>query len=114
MPLDVFDRILRPLRRGPVTGHYPDVAPDLPSAARGLPELDPVRCDGSAACVVACPTGAIQLIGATWSINTGRCIFCGACSRSCPRDAIRMGGRIELAVRDRAGLIIERPWGSGT
>jgi NADH-quinone oxidoreductase subunit I len=110
MPLDVFDRILRPLRRGAVTSAYPKVPPDLPQAARGLPELDPDRCDGSAACVTACPTGAIGLEGSTWSLATGACIFCGACARACPRDAIRLGRQIELAVRDRDDLRIEHRW----
>lgn len=111
MPMDVLDRLLRPLRARPVTSRYPDVPPDLPAAARGLPELDPVRCDGSAACVAACPTGAITLSGTVWSLDAGRCVFCGACERACPRDAITLGRRIELAARARADLTIERVWG---
>ena len=110
MPLDIFDRLLRPLRRGPVTSRYPDDPPDLPPAARGLPELDAIRCDGSAMCVGACPTGAIALSDSVWSLDAGACIFCGACARVCPRDAIRLGPQIELAVRDRADLMIERDW----
>ncbi len=110
MPLDVFDRLLRPLRSRPVTSRYPDQPPDLPAAARGLPELDPVRCDGSAACVSACPTGAIRLSDPVWSLDAGACIFCGACARACPRDAIRLGRQIELAVLERADLTIERAW----
>ena len=113
MPFDVFDRLLRPLRRGTVTSPYPDGAPDLPAAARGLPELDPLRCDGSAACVDACPTGAIALSAATWSLDIGACIFCGACARACPRDAIRLGSQIELAVRDRTTLVILHDWKAG-
>jgi Ni,Fe-hydrogenase III small subunit/formate hydrogenlyase subunit 6/NADH:ubiquinone oxidoreductase subunit I len=106
MPLDVFDRLLRPLRKGPVTSRYPKRPPELPSAARGLPELDAARCDGTAACVEICPTGAIRLAepGAGWSIDPGACIFCGACARACPRDAIVVGHQIELATRaPRAG-----------
>jgi formate hydrogenlyase subunit 6/NADH:ubiquinone oxidoreductase subunit I len=114
MPLDVFDRILRPLRRGPATSRYPDVPPDLPPATRGLPVLDPARCDGSAACVTTCPTGAIRLDGSTWSLDTGACIFCGACARACPREAIRMSNQVELAVLDRDGLVIQRTWGTTT
>lgn len=114
MPFDVFDRLLDPLRRGPVTSRYPETSPDLPHAARGLPELDVVRCDGSAACVDACPTGAIVLADSIWSLDAGACIFCGACARACPRDAIRMGPGIELAVRDRADLTIGRDRRAGS
>jgi formate hydrogenlyase subunit 6/NADH:ubiquinone oxidoreductase subunit I len=114
MPLDVFDRILRPLRSGPATGPYPGAPPDLPPAARGLPELDASRCDGSAACVSACPTGAIALSDRTWSLDAGACIFCAACARACPRDAILLGSRIELAVDHPSDLIIERGWRVGS
>ena len=110
MPFDVLDRLLRPLRSRPVTSGYPDAPPDIPAAARGLPELDPVRCDGSAVCVDVCPTRAIALSDTVWSLDAGRCVFCGACERACPRDAIKLGRRIELAARDRADLTIERPW----
>jgi len=108
MPLDVFDRILRPLRRGPATSRYPDMPPDLPPAARGLPELDPARCDGNAACVGACPTAAIRVAAPTWSLDAGACIFCGACERVCPTGAIRLGDRIELASERREDLVVRR------
>jgi formate hydrogenlyase subunit 6/NADH:ubiquinone oxidoreductase subunit I len=106
MPLDVLDRLLRPLRARPVTSRYPDAPPVLASAARGLPVLDPVRCDGTAACVPACPTGAITVSEASWSIDVGACIFCGACERACPAVAIELGRRIELAGWARADLTI--------
>ena len=110
MPRDVLDRLFRPLRARPVTSRYPDAPPDLPAAVRGLPELDPVRCDGSAACVDVCPTRAIALSDRVWSLDAGACIFCGACERACPRNAIKLGGRIELAARDKRDLTIERVW----
>ena len=106
MTRDTFDRILRPLRQRPVTSRFPDQPPELPPAARGMPELDPARCDSTGACVEACPTGAISLAESTWSLDVGRCIFCGACARACPRDAIRLGHRIELAVLDEHDLIV--------
>ncbi|HEX2753917.1 MAG TPA: 4Fe-4S binding protein [Candidatus Limnocylindrales bacterium] len=106
MPFDVFDRLLRPLRRGPVTNRYPDVPLEPPGATRGLPVLDGSRCDGTAACVEICPTDAIRLSETTWTLDVGRCIFCGACARVCPRDAIRLGSTVELAVRDRDDLVI--------
>lgn len=106
MPGDVFDRLLRPLRRGLATSRYPDEPPDLPAAARGLPVLDPARCDNSGACAEICPTRAIRLDGATWALDVGRCIFCDACARACPRDAIRLGHQVELAVLDGRDLIV--------
>jgi formate hydrogenlyase subunit 6/NADH:ubiquinone oxidoreductase subunit I len=112
MPLDVFDRILRPLRRGPATSRYPDGQPDLPPGARGLPELDATRCDGSATCVAACPTQAIRVTAPTWSLDAGACIFCGACERVCPTGAIRLGDHIELAAERRGDLVTRRTWRS--
>jgi formate hydrogenlyase subunit 6/NADH:ubiquinone oxidoreductase subunit I len=112
MPLDVLDRLLRPLRSGPVTSRYPDLPPVLAPAARGLPELDAARCDRSAACVDACPTAAIALSGARWSLDAGACIFCGACERACPRGAVKLGGAIELAALDRSQLTVERILGT--
>jgi hydrogenase-4 component H len=108
MPMDLLDRILRPLRRGRVTSRYPFAPPVVAPATRGLPELDAGRCDGNAACAAACPTGAIRVAGETWSLDAGACIFCAACVRACPTDALRMGGRIELATEERAALVIVR------
>ena len=114
MARDVLDRLLRPLRRGPVTSRYPDAPPDLPDAARGLPELDPTRCDRSGTCADVCPTQAIVLTDSAWTLDVGRCILCGACARACPRDAIRMGHRIELAVLDPAQLVVATNLEGGT
>jgi formate hydrogenlyase subunit 6/NADH:ubiquinone oxidoreductase subunit I len=78
----------------------------LSEATRGLPELDPTRCDASAACVTACPTRAITVANGQWTLDVGACVFCGACARACPTAAIRLGHRVELAVLDRGDLTI--------
>ena len=108
MPLDVFDRLLRPLRTGRATIRYPDAPASLPARARGAPELDGARCDGSGQCVDACPTDAISLGPSSWTLDLGACVFCGACASACPQDAITIGGVFELAVRDRESLRVER------
>lgn len=111
MPMDVLDRILRPLRRGRLTSRYPAVAPALPPAARGLPLLDAARCDANAACVTACPTGAIGVTPGEWTLDAGACTFCAACARACPTGAIALGAGIELASDVREDLVVRRSIG---
>ena len=55
------------------------------------PIIDPTRCLGSKACVVACPEGAIGVIkGKGQLVNPSVCIGHGACKASCPHDAISL------------------------
>lgn len=109
MPASVLDRLLRPLVRGPQTRAYPQQPLDLPTAARGLPELDPSRCDASGACVVVCPSGALTLTDGMWRLDAGRCVLCAACVDACPTGALAMGRRVELADRSREALVTSHP-----
>jgi len=109
MPMDLVDRILRPLRGRPLTRRYPDEPAVLPATMRGLPEVDPVRCDATADCVTACPTRAITLAPGSWTVDAGRCVFCDVCALACPQDAIRLGSRFELASPSRDGLHVSTP-----
>jgi len=60
MPLDLVRRLLTPLRNPVPTSHYPESEPLLQFATRGLPAIDPARCDQNGACVDICPTNAIE------------------------------------------------------
>jgi Ni,Fe-hydrogenase III small subunit/NAD-dependent dihydropyrimidine dehydrogenase PreA subunit len=107
MPLDLIRRLTTPLSRPVETSRYPEAAPLLAPATRGLPEIDPARCENDGACVEACPTGAIRWTsGAVESIDAGKCIFCAACVAPCPNGAISMSQRVELASRRRDGLML--------
>jgi Formate hydrogenlyase subunit 6/NADH:ubiquinone oxidoreductase 23 kD subunit (chain I) len=114
MPMDILERFLRPLRTRPLTRRYPDEPAVLAPALRGLPELDPSRCDSSGACIAVCPTAAITLEPTSWAVDAGRCVLCGACEAACPRDAIRLGQRFELASRRRESLHIVTRLGGST
>lgn len=113
MPLDVLDRFLRPLRRGPVTSAYPASPPDLPPAARGLPVLDATACSLTGACAAACPTGAITIGADGWRLDAGGCVLCDACAEACPTGALRHASAVELAARRRRDLVVlEHPHGA--
>jgi Ni,Fe-hydrogenase III small subunit/formate hydrogenlyase subunit 6/NADH:ubiquinone oxidoreductase subunit I len=62
MPLDLVRRLLRPLRNQVPTSRYPKAEPLLQFATRGLPAIDPARCDRNAACIEICPTNAIEFV----------------------------------------------------
>lgn len=55
------------------------------------PVIDPVRCLGSAACITACPEGALGIVdGKAVLINGSACIGHGACAAACPHEAIQL------------------------
>jgi Ni,Fe-hydrogenase III small subunit/formate hydrogenlyase subunit 6/NADH:ubiquinone oxidoreductase subunit I len=60
MPLDLVRRLLTPLRNPVPTSGYPEAEPLLQFATRGLPAIDPGRCERNGACVDICPTNAIE------------------------------------------------------
>jgi Ni,Fe-hydrogenase III small subunit/NAD-dependent dihydropyrimidine dehydrogenase PreA subunit len=102
-------------RRG--QGHrtlpYPRAAPDLPERFRGLPVVHAGRVGaGCAACVDACPTGALSLDDRGLALDLGRCVFCGECARACPSGAVSMSPGFQMSSTSREGLTVrgdERP-----
>jgi Ni,Fe-hydrogenase III small subunit/formate hydrogenlyase subunit 6/NADH:ubiquinone oxidoreductase subunit I len=111
MPLDLVRRLITPLRDPVPTSLYPGAAPLLQAAIRGLPAIDPDRCDDNGDCARACPTGAIEAeaSGAIRAVDAGRCVFCAACVTACPAGAMTMTSRVELARPSRAELVESAP-----
>jgi Ni,Fe-hydrogenase III small subunit/NAD-dependent dihydropyrimidine dehydrogenase PreA subunit len=84
----------------------PDIAAaSTPARWRGKPKIDSSHCpDGCAACVEACPTGAISEIPLT--IDLGACVFCPLCIETCPEGAIAYTNDYRMAATSRQGLLL--------
>src|SRR5215470_17245915 len=103
--------LLARLGQGHRTARFPDVEPALPDRFRGRPTVDPTRCpDGCAACIAACPTGAIARDDARGlALDLGRCLFCTDCVQACPEGAIDYTTDYRLAARRRDELFARAP-----
>jgi hydrogenase-4 component H len=92
------------MKKGVVTGDYPNQPYEPYDGHMGMPEVDVHSCRMDKVCVGVCPTGAIDEGYNTISIDVGKCIFCGECARHCPEKAMRMTKKFELAAKDAQDL----------
>jgi NADH-quinone oxidoreductase chain I len=110
--------------REPVTLEYPEKMPDLSSRFHGrlclLTKSDGTDlCIGCKACARVCPCGDLIQIEMhrdaekkpvidRYTIDIGRCIFCGNCTEVCPVDCIKMLPDFELADYSREALVLDK------
>ena len=103
----MLEWIVRGLRKGIVTTHYPRRPEPPPQGFQGRVELlEPAGAE--AALEAICPTGAIRVEAGRVSLDRGRCILCGACVRADP-ERFRFVAAYETAARTRARLVAGEP-----
>ena len=90
----------------------PEVCPDLPPTAAGMPRLTDQPCQGESCrrCAQSCPTRAITVgddAGSTVvTLDRGRCIGCGNCIEACPSGVIVTDRSTRTATRTREDLVL--------
>ena len=110
-------------RRGAVTIQYPEEHRGFHKRLRTLHYLnhrddDSTRCVGCMMCETVCPAHCISIVAEevddphvekrprSFTIDLGKCIFCGYCVEACPEDAIRMdSGDLDICAYSRSEMI---------
>src|SRR6266542_3616444 len=102
--------ILRSLCTGVVTIRYPEGAARVPERFRGAPLPRPGSSFDELPRASVCPSGAISG-GAgerRWTLDLGRCLFCGRCADGAAGGAIELGRAVELPPPPSGAEVAER------
>ncbi len=101
--------LLRSLRTGVVTTRYPAASAAVPERYRGVPRPIAGGSFDALPPPASCPAGALSRAadGRRGAVDAARCIRCGRCTEGDGRAALEPGRLVELASRDRAGLVVE-------
>ena len=79
---------------------------ELMDAHRGFPVIDPIKLNGDLSKFQnVCPANAIKLN--PFSIDLGKCTFCGECERVLPEGAVKFTNKYKLGSTNRDSLIVE-------
>ena len=113
---------LRHFLRPAITEQYPHYRRELPERARmgfalDMAEDGSPKCRACLLCERSCPDDAITITSdkrvdgpgkvlTSFSIDLGRCMYCGLCVEQCSFDGLRHTGDFEHAVTSRAETVL--------
>jgi len=104
-----------------ITLQYPDERWEMPERSRGTivllsdPETGKLNCTACLLCAKACPVAAITIDRVKnpetrkfeptrFDLDTTICCYCGLCEQACNFTAIKLTGKYEFSVYDKAAF----------
>jgi NADH-quinone oxidoreductase subunit I len=113
---------MRQLLRPSITEQYPKFRKELPERARmsfmmATDESGGPQCKACLLCERSCPDDAIKIeseknpdgpgrVLTRFTIDLGRCMYCGLCVEQCTSDGLHHTGDFESAVTERSGTML--------
>ncbi|MBU1863169.1 MAG: NADH-quinone oxidoreductase subunit NuoB [Candidatus Omnitrophica bacterium] len=95
------------IKQGYRTTPFPAKNESLPERFLGRPFISPkVSQEEGGKCKAVCPTGAIDQGDDFFTIDMGKCLFCGVCQNVCSTRAITFTREYRLAAQERNDLIV--------
>jgi len=96
-------------KQGYRTQPFPAESKTLPERYMGRPVIsNDISEEDAGKCEAVCPAGAISNNDKYFTLDAGKCLFCGECQRVCSGRAVSFSRDYSLAVEDKSDLLISR------
>ncbi len=95
------------LKQGYRTQPFPPVKDVLPERYLGMPYISSEASkEDYEKCKVVCPTDAIGFCDKKFTLDLGKCLFCGECQKVCSSNSVTFSREYRLAAVARKDLIL--------